>query len=130
LLRIDTIAKYKMHLKLGFLDMKGNGTAYGKIENTKLKMRATGSKYMKNGEEYLRIDEVRADLNPGKVTLNFEKLVKGDKLLNDIVNTVINRNVHLFINDIKPPIENSVSAKIHTIMNKVFSGAPIKMFFP
>jgi len=95
-----------------------------------LKLRASGTRYMKEGREYIKTDKVDIDIRLGKVQLKFEDLFKGDKTLSAVGNELINQNSQTFIDEIRPTIEKNISKKVVTIINQIFEKAPFESFFP
>jgi len=73
---------------------------------------------------------VEDKIKPGRVVLHFDNLFNGDKTLGELGNRLVNENVQLFIDDVKPPIEQSISKKIEKVMNQIFERAPIAEFMP
>jgi len=99
-------------------------------DNIKVKLKISGPKYIKNGVEYLKIDKVVVNLKLGKVVVNLENLFNVDKTLGNLGNELVNQNIQLLIDDVQPPIEQSLSKKIGNIINSIFSLAPFDSFFP
>lgn len=93
-------------------------------------MKIIGSRYLKNGVEYLRIDDVKLTIKPGSMKVRYENLFKGNKALENVGNEFINQNIDLIANDIIPKVENGVEKKILTVANQVFEKAPFDDFFP
>lgn len=77
-------------------------------ENLKLKISFSGSKYVKNGEEYLKVDNCKVDVKIVKMKMKFENLFKTDKVLNDLGNQLVNQNVDMFIKEIEPYLQKSL----------------------
>jgi flagellar motor switch protein FliG len=81
-------------------------------ENIKLKIKLLGSKYDKNGVEYLKIDQTDVAVKIGSMNFNFENLFNGDKVLGELGNRLVNENIDLFLNDVEPAVKNSLSKKL------------------
>jgi len=94
-----------------------------------LKLKVIGEKYIVDGAEYLKIVSGGISYRPGKVKIYFDNLFNGDKALSDLGNRLVNDNIDLFINDIKPAIEQSISKKVVVIMNQIFDKKPFNSFF-
>jgi hypothetical protein len=103
---------------------------YTITENIKIKLKAIGTKYQKDGVDYIKIDKVDISLKPGKLTMNFENLFNGDKALSDFGNQLINENAQLFIDDVAPPIQDNLAKRVLESFNIVFSKAPFATYFP
>jgi len=77
----------------------------------------------------LKIDNAAITVQLDKLKIHYSNLFNGDKTLGEVGNRLINENVDLFINDVKPAVEQSISKKIITIVNQVFERAPYDSFF-
>lgn len=77
-------------------------------DNLKLKLSLSGSKYMKDGQEYVKADKADAAVKIVKMTMNFQNLFNGDKVLGDLGNSLINQNIDLFLRDIVPSLQRSL----------------------
>lgn len=67
---------------------------------------------MKNGEEYVKFENVQVQIKLSGFKINIKDLFKGDKVLNDVTNAIINQNIHNFITDIEPRIQASIGELI------------------
>lgn len=89
-----------------------------------------GHKIIKDGAEYLKFDKMRLRLNIGKSTLHLGNLFNNDPLLGRATNDIVNENSDLFINEIKPVLENSLADKFTEIANKITLKFTYKELFP
>lgn len=67
---------------------------------------------MKDGEEYVKFVKVQAQIKMNGFKITIKDLFKGDKVLNDVTNAIINQNIHNFIADIEPRIQASIGELI------------------
>ena len=80
-----------------------------------MKISFTGERYLRNGEEYLKMNKCALKVKINSMKMNFENLFPNDDRLNDVGNTLINENVQLFLEDIEPALEMSLSkSKVKT----------------
>jgi len=93
-------------------------------------MVATGSKYKKNGAEYLKINKVDTKMKLSKINMYFEDLFKNDKELTKVANNAINENSEMFINDALPVFEATSAKMFIKSMNDIFGAVPMNVFFP
>ena len=80
-----------------------------------------GSRYFKNGVEYLKIVSCDIKIKSAKVRVYFYDLFKGNKALETTSNEVINQNIDLFVGDIYPTIEQVLATRLLKIANHIFS---------
>lgn len=99
-------------------------------ENTKAKVKLTGSRYSKDGVEYVKIDTVNFSAKPSKLLVRFDNLFNGQKMLEDVANQVINQNIQIIQDSVLPEIEKGFEKKILFSANQVFEKAPANEFFP
>lgn len=89
-----------------------------------------GKKIMKDNQEYLKFDKIRIRLHIGKTKIKFENLFSNDPILRQISNDIVNDNSELFINEIKPALENSLAKKFTEIANKITLKFTYNELFP
>lgn len=77
-------------------------------ENLKLKISLSGPKYLKNGQEYIRIDNSNVVAKITQIKLNFENLFPNDQVLSNLGNSLVNQNIDLFVRDIEPALQRSL----------------------
>lgn len=100
------------------------------LENIKILLKMTGVPYYKNGVEYVRINDVKLQIKPGKLRVRFENLFNGQKELERIGNEVVNQNIKLLESSFVPVVERAMERKIFEVTNQIFERAPADDFFP
>lgn len=148
--KVTTKSKYELSWKLGLINMEGSGDGFADLgnktvnifgclvnlilfiieENLKVLLKITGSRYLKNDIEFMKIDAVKLNIKPGSMKVRYENLFKGNKALENVGNEFINQNIDLIANDIIPKVENGIERKILAVANQVFEKAPADEFFP
>lgn len=134
--RIEAFGQYKLRMTLGVLNLDGDGNMKALLgkdflmnfpsghsskiiylqficfllitEDLKLKISLSGAPYVKNGEKYIRADRSTVTAKIVKMTMNFDNLFKGDKVLSDLGNSLVNQNIDLLIGDIEPSLQTSL----------------------
>jgi len=96
----------------------------------KLKLKAIGTKYTKNGVEHLKISKIDIELRLGKLLVNLESPYEGDQALNAVLNAFINENTNLITSRAKPLIERSIENKVYHMMNSIFDRIDFATLFP
>lgn len=74
----------------------------------KLKISLVGSKYLKGGQEYIKVDKSTVIVKIVQMKLHFDNLFRGDKVLSDLGNQLINQNIQMFIKDVEPAQQRSL----------------------
>ena len=92
--------------------------------------RFVGSRYLKNGIEYLKIDKTQLSIKTAQVKLYFDNLFNGQKALEQAANEVVNQNIDIIKGDVFPVIEQSIGKIVQKMANHIFESAPYEEFFP
>lgn len=82
-----------------------------------------------NGEQYLKFDKMKMRISLGEAKLYLGNLFSGGNL-GSVTNDIINQNTDLFLNEIRPSLENSLSDKFTEIANKITLKFTYKELFP
>jgi hypothetical protein len=109
---------YVNNYKLSFLD------------NTKAILKFSGSKSLRNGVEYLKIDSAQLIIKSAQLKVYFHNLFNGQKALEQAANEVINQNIEIFKGEVFPPIENNLSKLLLKLSSQIFDSAPYNEIFP
>ncbi|XP_017780964.1 PREDICTED: protein takeout-like [Nicrophorus vespilloides] len=117
--RLEFGGKYELNMNLLFITLQGNGPIYGNFTDYAVDVFMKGNKIMQNGEEYLKFDKMKLNVRLGAAQLRLENLFNGDKFLGDATNAIVNDNIDIFINEIKPSLENALSEKLTDIANRI-----------
>lgn len=80
-------------------------------ENVKIKISLAGSKYMKNGQQYVRLDRNNVAVKINSLRIHFDNLFPNDNVLSNLGNSLVNQNIDLFIRDIEPALQKSLGEK-------------------
>lgn len=99
-------------------------------ENTRANVRLTGKKTLKNGNEYVRFESLLLKVTVGGAKFRLENLFNGDRTLGEIGNTVINENSKLFLDELIPGFEKSLSKTFLEIANDVLDDVTYDEMFP
>ncbi|KAK4880292.1 hypothetical protein RN001_008438 [Aquatica leii] len=113
LFEIDTSGYYKL-----------NST--GISANTKF----VGRYHTKKGKQHIEFDEVSMKLEVGDAQIYFTNLINGNEQLTATVNQAVNENIHTFINELRPIIEETLAGFVKMYINAVFRLFPVNTLFP
>ncbi|KAJ9577446.1 hypothetical protein L9F63_005947 [Diploptera punctata] len=83
----------------------------------------------KDGKEYYRIVKSKLTENPEKMTVKFDNLFNGNKLLGDNMNLVINENWQEIHKDLGPPVADGIAQYMENVINNIYSLVPIENVF-
>lgn len=96
------------------------------LEKARTLLKLLGSRYQKDGNIYIKIDQVKVDIKASSLRAQFSNLFNGQKIGND----VINQNIDMFRSSVLPQVERAMEKKILIAANQVFERAPESEFFP
>lgn len=88
-----------------------------------------GDLITKDGDEYLKFEKMKMRINLGKAHLHLGNLFRGSSL-GSVSNDIINQNSELFLNEIRPSLEHSLSEKFTEIANKITLKFTYNELFP
>lgn len=100
------------------------------LENVTGRAKLFGSKYLKNGVQYLKIDRCEVKMKSGKIRAYFRNLFNGNEALEKVANDVINQNLDQLVDDMTQPIARIMARKLQQMSNQVFAKEPFEAFFP
>ncbi|KAH8290557.1 hypothetical protein KR054_003983, partial [Drosophila jambulina] len=124
------IGRYSMHLNLLLLDIKGRGNMQGYAENAKASVKMRGTRYLRNGQDYVKFTKMTMRIEFKDFKLNLENLFNGDRILGDVGNALINNNQDLYLNEIVPGLEHGLSKKFLDVANEILATATFDEMFP
>lgn len=121
---------YSLNMRIALLNLQGKGYATADIDSVRILLKIFGSRYLKKGVEYLKLDKVQIELQPGKIQVHFDNLFNGNKALEDVGNQVLNDNIDLLREAFLPEFQAAIERKFFKVANQVFERAPLIDFFP
>lgn len=87
-------------------------------------------KYTEDQKEHLVFKPLECTVDVGGATVRLEDLFGGDTTIGNATNAVINDNVGIFIDEVKPAILKSLTAIFTEISNKITSKFEYSELFP
>lgn len=122
---------YDVDGRIILLQIRGSGPMTGDFTNCKalVKMQMQMSK-RNDGENYLKLTELKTKISVGGGKLNLQNLFGGDPVLGEAVNTAINSNFDSFLKEIKPSIESAISNTFTEIANGILQEFTYEILFP
>lgn len=93
-------------------------------------MRLIGGKTPRGGKEYVKFEHLQMKISVGKARFRLENLFNGDRTLGEIGNQIINENSQLFVEEMIPGFEKSLSKTFLEIANVVLTDVTYDEMFP
>ena len=129
--KLDISGKYKMTFKFLGNPVNSDGDYYSQLTGPKLKFSMKGHRYVKNGQEFFKFEPFAVKFNRGKVSqLKISNLFGGNKLMADIVHSIILRNPDFVLQNVYPKIEANLSKILTALANKVVEKSSYDEMFP
>ncbi|CAG9859246.1 unnamed protein product [Phyllotreta striolata] len=127
-LRIE--AHYGVDGKLLMLPVKGDGNLEANITDAHARAGLKGEVNEKNGNKYLTFKEFDLHVDVGGGNVRLENLFNGDKVLLGMINDVVNKNFDMFLRELMPIIEKSLSAVFKEAANAIVESYTYDQLFP
>lgn len=100
-------------------------------DNTRANVRILGKRIPgPNGVDYVKFGNLNIKVSVGGAKFRLENLFNGDRTLGEIGNTVINENAQLFIEELIPGFEKSLSKTFLEIANDILTDVTYDEMFP
>ncbi|KAK6625547.1 hypothetical protein RUM43_005846 [Polyplax serrata] len=134
-LPVHTIhGRYTIDGKFMMLPIKGEGNTRivlseyepGDVEGV---WKIKGGPTTKDGVKYMNVESVDVSIEPGMMTVNFDNLFNGNKLLGDALNEVLNSQWKDLYGYVKPALNKSHSEVLTEFASKFFSAVPYSELF-
>lgn len=99
-------------------------------ENARANVRLTGRTINRDGQDYVKFEELTLKVVVGKARFHLENLFNGDPTLGEVGNQFINENSKLFIDEMIPGFEKSLAKTFLDIANVVLEDVTFDEMFP
>lgn len=83
-------------------------------------MRIKASVNEQKGAEHLQVNKVLVNFNTTRMHLTMDNLFNGDKLLTDSMNSFLDQNWRLIIDELKPSLQNAIGEVDRDMMQPLF----------
>ncbi|KAH1024378.1 hypothetical protein HUJ05_003869 [Dendroctonus ponderosae] len=122
---------YDIDMNVLILKYKGKGPIQGNFTNYVFNCLFKGDKVQRNNQTYLHFRKFTITLFTGKSHLHLGNLFgENGAILSEATNTLIQENSELFIDEIRPVLEESLAQKFTTIANSITSRFSFDELFP
>uniref|UniRef100_A0A182NEN7 Uncharacterized protein n=1 Tax=Anopheles dirus TaxID=7168 RepID=A0A182NEN7_9DIPT len=122
--------KYDLKIKLLLLNIAGVGDLTGVIENNHARVKLLCEKYTMDGKEYMRVKKLLVRIQIEKGRFDMKDLFRGDPVLSQAGNQFINENSRLFLDELTPGLERSLSDTFKSTANEIMQQATFDEIFP
>lgn len=123
-------AQYNVSGKLMMMPINGAGPLYANVTNCKSKTVLKGELYERDGDTYLRYTDLSVHIQIGGGSVKIKNLFHGDKLINDMVNESVNKNLNAFLVELMPVIERTLASTFLKLGNIIVHPYTYKQLFP
>ncbi|XP_011879794.1 PREDICTED: protein takeout-like [Vollenhovia emeryi] len=128
---IQVEGKYEIDGKILLLPIRGSGPMHGNFSNCIGACKIRVAKYVdENGEEKIRITDLRIKVTVGKGTMKLDNLFGGEKALGDVINSTINSNFDLFVKELLPLVEKALSDAFQNIAGNIVQQFTFAQLYP
>ncbi|KAL1490580.1 hypothetical protein ABEB36_013250 [Hypothenemus hampei] len=122
---------YDIDMSILVLKYKGQGPITGNFTNYKFDCIMKGDLETRNGQQYLRFRKFGLNLYIGHSEVHLGNLFVGQNpTLSRATNEVVRENSGLFVQEIKPVLENSLAQKFTDIANTITQRFTYEELFP
>ncbi|CAI6366632.1 unnamed protein product [Macrosiphum euphorbiae] len=119
---LEITGQYTVNGKVLVLPITGNGPCSIVLHEPVLELEEmSGTPFEKNGKTFVQIKKVNVKVaSVKKLNVKLENLFNGNKQLGDSMNSILNQNWEVLLEELKPAFEEAIGAISQDIVNKVF----------
>jgi len=129
---LEITGQYTVNGKVLVLPITGNGPCRIMLNDPVLELKeASGTSYQKNDKTYVQIKKMDVKLaSIKKLNVKLENLFNGNKQLGESMNTILNENWTVVLEELQPAIEEAIAAIAQDIVNKALQKTAYTDIFP
>ncbi|XP_055904093.1 protein takeout [Eupeodes corollae] len=113
-------ANYTLMGKIMMLPLVGEGICNANLSNVKVLASVVGNRYFINGNEHLRIDDVKIRYKIKDTKVHLDNLFNGDNALGEQMNSLLNENWGSLSEEMQPIIEDGMAEVLQKTTEKLF----------
>jgi len=121
--------EYEMKGRILLLPIVGKGPCNVTLYNMKIHHVLKFDYVERKGKTYMRAVDFTTQMDPDRVTFQFDNLFDGDKQLGDNINKVLNENGLEVFNDVKPGYEKGFALIFKGMANRILPKVAVKDIF-
>ncbi|EAT47596.1 AAEL001295-PA [Aedes aegypti] len=122
--------RYDLKIKLLLLNIAGTGDLKGVLENSRARVKLFCERYDKDGKAFMRAKRLAVKIQIEKGQFDMKDLFNGDATLSQVGNQFINDNSRLFLDELTPGLERSLSETFKNTANEILKLATMDDIFP
>lgn len=129
--KLEIKGNYDLVIKLFGQNLDNRGDGVIKLDNARARVAMKGSRYTKEGKEYIKFDRFRLKVQPGTIRhLKLSNLFQNDKNLEEAANAFINANSDFLLQNVYPTVEKDLAELLTNIANELAKNATYDELFP
>ncbi|CAG9811071.1 unnamed protein product [Chironomus riparius] len=129
--KLDIKANYDLIIKIFGQNLDNKGDGFIKLENARARVSLKGSKYSKDGKEYIKFDRFRLKVQPGTIRqLKLSNLFQNDRNIEEAANAFITANSDFLLQNVYPTIEKDLAELLTNVANELAKNATYDELFP
>ncbi|XP_031331469.1 circadian clock-controlled protein-like [Photinus pyralis] len=128
--RLRVSGMYELDSRILFLDLKGQGPFHANISDYHFECIMKGHQVRREERNYLEFEDMKCTLVVGGVSVRLENLFESNPTLAKATNDVINDNVQVLFDEIKPGLLKALTRRFTEIANKITLAFTYEELFP
>ncbi|CAH0550088.1 unnamed protein product [Brassicogethes aeneus] len=126
---LNFIGKYEIDGKILVLPITGDGNCNITFSGGDFTYDMNWKLVEKNNKQYAQIETYKLDMKLKRAYFHFENLFKGDKLLGDNMNMVLNDNWEEVMKEVGPGITHTIEVVVHNVVKAYLEQIPYREMF-
>ncbi|XP_011498703.1 PREDICTED: putative beta-carotene-binding protein, partial [Ceratosolen solmsi marchali] len=122
--------KYSIDARLLLLRLAGSGDLTGNFTGYESDVILHARKIYKNNDVYLNFEKMKLTITIGAAKVYLSNLFGGDPILGPASNEVLNANSGIFLDELRPVLETSLSDLFTNVANKITESFTYDELFP
>ncbi|XP_025835765.1 uncharacterized protein LOC108736899 [Agrilus planipennis] len=118
--KINMVTNYRIKGKILILDIDSSGKAEATFSDLVITAKLKMKKYQKNEKEHLKFEKDIFDIDIGKAIIHLNNIFPNNPEISENTNLVINENMDLLMQDIKPIALKTARDILLNLLNRVY----------
>ncbi|PNF31913.1 hypothetical protein B7P43_G07906, partial [Cryptotermes secundus] len=116
--------------KILMLPISGSGDCWNNYTGITAIGLLIGHKESRDGQDYMKVDEFKFSIGMNHADIHFNNLFNGNKELGESMNELFSQNWEAVFQELKPLVDETISAILTDVARKVFERFPFAELFP
>ncbi|KAK0182272.1 hypothetical protein PV327_000426 [Microctonus hyperodae] len=122
--------KYQIDARILLLRLAGSGDLTGNFSGYDSDVILRAQKIVRDNDTYLKFDKMEIGIKVGKANIYLSNLFGGDPILGPASNQLLNANSNLFLDEVRPVLEDALANLFTDVANKVTRSFTYRELFP